>query len=133
MSEEADQVQTIPLVEEVLRVDKKTVETGRVVVRTQVEWREETAELLLNTEQLDVERVPVDRVVTQAPEIREEGDVLIVPILEEVMVVEKRLVLKEELRIRRTRSTRPERQIHRLRRETVAIERPDITQAPKES
>jgi stress response protein YsnF len=70
--------------------------------------------------------------VTQAPEIREEGDVLIVPILEEIMVVEKRLVLKEELRIRRTRSTRPERQTHRLRRETVAVERPDITQAPKE-
>lgn len=36
-----------------------------------------------------------------APEIRTEGDVTIVPVLEEVLVVEKRLVLKEELHIRR--------------------------------
>jgi stress response protein YsnF len=39
--------------------------------------------------------------VDQPPALREEGDVLIVPVLEEVVVVEKRLVLKEELRIRR--------------------------------
>jgi len=40
-------------------------------------------------------------VVETAPEIRTEGDVTIVPVLEEVLVVEKRLVLKEELHIRR--------------------------------
>jgi stress response protein YsnF len=41
------------------------------------------------------------RMVETAPEIRTESDVTILPVVEEVLVVEKRLVLKEELHIRR--------------------------------
>jgi len=66
--------------------------------------------------------VPVGRVVSEAPQTRQEGDTLIVPILEEVLVVEKRLMLKEELHIRKQSSERTERQTIRLRSEQVKIE-----------
>jgi hypothetical protein len=41
----------------------------------------------------------IDRGVDVAPEVRVEGNVTIIPVLEEVLVVEKRLVLKEKLHI----------------------------------
>lgn len=58
----------------------------------------------LYTEQAGVERVPVNRLVDNEPQTRQEGDVTIIPVVEEVLVVEKRLLLKEEIHIRRTRN-----------------------------
>ena len=54
---------------------------------------------------LHVERIPVDRLVTEAPPPRQEGDTLIVSIVEERLVVEKRLYVIEEVRITRTSTT----------------------------
>jgi uncharacterized protein (TIGR02271 family) len=95
------QPEAIPLVEEELRVDKRNVTTGRVRVRTVVDVVEEIARADLNEERVEVTRVPVGREVDVAPDVRTEGDVTILPVLEEVLIVEKRLVLKEELHIRR--------------------------------
>jgi uncharacterized protein (TIGR02271 family) len=93
---------TIPLTEEELRIAKRNVATGKVRVRTTVGMVEEVARATLEEEQVEVTRVPVGREVDVAPSVRTEGDVTILPVLEEVLVVEKRLVLKEELHIRRT-------------------------------
>ena len=95
----------IPLVEEEVRFDKRDVVTGRVRVRTVTDEEEEIVRTTLDEEVVEVNRVPIDRTVDVAPEIRTEGDVTIIPIVEEVLVVEKRLVLKEELHIRRSRTT----------------------------
>ena len=114
-------VEVIPVVEEALRVEKREVESGRVVVHKTVTERDEVAEVSLRKQDLVVERVPVGCVVSEAPQTRQEGDTLIVPILEEVLVVEKRLVLKEELHIRKQSSERMERQTVRLRREQAEI------------
>src|SRR5919199_5690550 len=89
----------LELVEEQLKVGKREVERGRVVVRTRVETREEVAETDLRQEEVEVERVPVGRVVEAPPPVREEGGVLIVPVLEERLVVTAELVLVEEIRI----------------------------------
>jgi uncharacterized protein (TIGR02271 family) len=93
--------ETIPLVEEELRLGKRSVATGKVRVRTVVDTVEDVARADLEEARVDVTRVPVNKEVDAAPDVRTEGDVTIVPILEEVLVVEKRLVLKEELHIRR--------------------------------
>ena len=77
----------LELVEERLEVGKREVERGRVVVRTRVETREEIAEAALRQEEVSVERVPVGRPVEAAPPVREEDGVLIVPVLEERLVV----------------------------------------------
>jgi stress response protein YsnF len=72
----------------------------------------------------------VDRVVSEAPAVRTEGDVTIVPVLEEVLFVEKRLVLKEELHIRRTATTETVEVPVTLRRQRAVIERVDAGASP---
>src|SRR5215208_351480 len=99
-SEQAGEM--IPLLKEELGVDKRSVVTGKVRVRSVVDTIEELVHAALTDERVEVTRVPMDREVEAAPSVRTEGDVTIVPIMEEVLVVEKRLVLKEELHIRRS-------------------------------
>lgn len=111
----------IPVLRETLNVSKREVERGRVVIHKTVSERDEAVEILLRQTDVSVERVPVGRIVTEAPSSRQEGDVMIVPVMEEVLVVEKRLVLKEELHIRRTTTERMSHEVVRLRSESVEI------------
>jgi uncharacterized protein (TIGR02271 family) len=113
----------IPIVEEEVRVDKREVVTGRVRIRTIVETIEETARASLDGETVEVQRVPIDRVVDVAPQVRNEGDVTVIPVVEEVVVVEKRLVLKEELHIRRHRTTESVEIPVTLRKQRAIVER----------
>lgn len=100
MPDEAPAEAVIPIVEETLRVDKRLVETGRVRVSLTTEVEEEILRETLRTRHAEVERKPVGRTVTEVPRVRQEGDLLIIPVVEEVLVVEKRLVLREEIHLR---------------------------------
>ena len=94
----------IPLLEEQATVTKQDVTTGRVRVSTHVENIDEVAHADLLSDNVEITRVVIGkRVVGPAPQVRTEGDLTIVPIFEEVMVVEKQLLLKEELHIRKRR------------------------------
>jgi stress response protein YsnF len=86
--------------------EKRETSTGKVRVQTVVETVDELARANVEEDSLDVQRVPVGKVVTDPPGIRTEGDVTIIPVLKETMIVEKRLVLVEEVHIRRTTSSR---------------------------
>jgi uncharacterized protein (TIGR02271 family) len=123
MGETPGRNQTIELAEEELRIGKREVERGRVVVRTRVEERDEIAEAALRQEDVTVERVPIGRPVEAAPQVREEDGVLIVPVLEERLVVTTELVLKEEIRITKKSRTEMVREPVRLRSERVEVER----------
>ena len=123
MGETPGRDQTIELAEEELRIGKREVERGRVVVRTRVEERDEIAEAALRQEDVTVERVPVGRPVEAAPQVREEDGVLIVPVLEERLVVTTELILKEEIRITKKSRTEMVREPVRLRSERVEVER----------
>lgn len=112
----------IPRVEETLHVEKRETVTGRVRVQTRVDLVEEVARASLDSEVVDVKRVAVDRVVTTPPEVRTEGDVTIIPVLEEILVVEKRLVLKEELHIRRSVSSEEVSVPVTLRKQRAVVE-----------
>ncbi|MBB3262666.1 uncharacterized protein (TIGR02271 family) [Azospirillum sp. OGB3] len=127
--ERAVSEEAVPLYEETLSVGKRTVETGRLRITTVVREREETVEQDLSSEAVEVLRVPVGRPVDAAPEPRYEGDVLIVPILEEELVVTKRLVLKEELHIRKQATRRTERVTETLRSEDAVVTRDDAARA----
>ena len=116
-----DFAEVIPVLRETIRVEKREFKSGRVVIHKTVSERDETVEVSLHQQDLSVERVPVGRVVSEAPATRQEGDTLIVPILEEVVVVEKRLFLKEELHIRKQSSERVVHETVRLRSEHVEI------------
>ena len=120
--------EVIPLVEETATIGKREVLTGRVRVQTVTDTVEELAHADVQRESVEVTRVPVDRMVETAPEIRTEGDVTILPVLEEVLVVEKRLVLKEELHIRRRVETETVEVPVTLRKQRAVVER----EAPKD-
>jgi uncharacterized protein (TIGR02271 family) len=113
----------VPLLEEEVRVAKEEVSTGRVRVRTLVETVEEQARAVLEGERVEITRVPVDRVVDEAPSLRTEDGVTIVPVLEEGLFVEKRLVLKEELHIRRHATTETVEVPVTLRKQRAVVDR----------
>jgi stress response protein YsnF len=121
-----EEVAVLPIVDESLHVGKRQVVTGRVRVRTVTDLSEERIRQELSGQHVEVERVPVDVLVERdatPPEPRTEGDVTIVPILEEVLVVEKRLLIKEELRITRHRTTNVTDVAVPLRKQRAEIER----------
>lgn len=124
---------TIPLAAERLKVGKRRVTTGRVVVHKTVATHEEVVDQPLRSDAYEVERVAVNRIVRQPPPIRQEGDVTIVPLLEEVVLVQKKLMVREEVRITRKRTLTRQPQHVTLRREEARIERiPDPrTPAPR--
>jgi uncharacterized protein (TIGR02271 family) len=113
----------VPVIEEELKVGKRVVESGRVRVNKRVEQREEIVDEPLMREDVEIERVPINRPIDRLAEPRQVGDVLIIPVMEEVLVVRKQLVLKEELHVRRkqTQTRKPQRVT--LRAERAEIKR----------
>jgi len=102
---EAGETAVIPVVEETARIDKRAVETGRVRVRTTTETVEQVLHEILRSDSVGVTRVPIGRTLAEgeaAPVVRTDGGVTIIPVLEEILVVEKRLVLREEVHLRQT-------------------------------
>jgi stress response protein YsnF len=116
-------MEVIPIIEEELHVDERKVTTGKVRVRTIVDVIDELASASLEEETVEVTRVPVDRAVDRAPDIRTENGVTIIPVMEEVLVLEKRLVLKEELHVRKRISTEEVEYPVQRRRQRAIIER----------
>ena len=115
---------TFSIVEEQLQVAVKTIESDLVRISKRVLENEEVVAPVLTREEVDITRVSINQVVDQAAPIRHEGDVMIVPVYEEVLVVTKQLVLKEELHITRRSVNEPApAQIIKLRREDVTVSR----------
>ena len=115
----------IPVVEEHARVDKVVRETGRVRVSTHTTEQIERVQADLLQETIEIERVPKNEPVSAIPPVRQEGGVLIYPVVEEVLVVEKRLMLTEEVHvIRRRRSEHIEQDVPVRRMEPVVERTP---------
>ena len=121
----------LPVLEETVSVQKRRVERGKVRVRKTVSEHEGLIDEPLFSERVEVERVAVNEFVDRAPPVREEGDVTIIPLLEEVLVVEKRLLLKEEVRVTKNRTERREPQRVTLRREEAVVERLEPEDEPR--
>ncbi len=117
----------LPLVEETLLVGKRRVETGRVRVCVSTDVEERVVRETLRSERTEIERVPVGRELAEgepAPTVRHEPDgTVVVPVLEEVLVVERRLVLREEIRMRLIAVEEPVEQPVTVRRQRASIER----------
>jgi uncharacterized protein (TIGR02271 family) len=117
-----DQV-IVPLRAEEVSVAKRRVVTGQVKVGTITRESEQLVEELLEHEHVEVERTAIGKQVDKAPPVRQEGDTLIIPILEEIVVVERRLLLKEEVRVRRTREKQPYQERVVVRKQEAVITR----------
>jgi uncharacterized protein (TIGR02271 family) len=120
---EAEEVAAIPLVEERLEIGKRQVESGRVKVRVAVDAHEEMVPAELRHDEVEIRRVPRNVAVTELPGVRLEGDTTIIPVVEEQLVVEKRLVLVEEIHVVRRTQTAVQEIPVTLRSERAEIER----------
>lgn len=117
-----DEELTLRLHAEQLAVSKRVRRTlVRAACTTSV--RHETVSAELRHEHIVVDRVAVGREVASAPPIRQEGDVTIMPVVEEELVVVRRLILKEEIHLRRVRSVTTHSETVALREQSVAVTR----------
>jgi uncharacterized protein (TIGR02271 family) len=119
---EAERI-VMPVIAETLDVQKRKVETGGVRIKKIVHEREEVVDEPLMREEVQVKRVPVNRVVDAPVPVRHVGNTMIISLLEEVLVVEKRLMLKEELHITKGEIETYKPQRITLRSEEAVVER----------
>lgn len=129
-NEAADQANVVAVAEEQLAVSKREVSEGSVRVRLETETFEDFARAELKHGVVEVTRVKVDKLVDRIPETRTEGDTTIIPVVEEVLVVEKRLMLKEELHLRHRTETKTVEQPVTLRRQRATVDRLDAAGQP---
>ena len=122
----------LPIVTETATLQKRDVVTGRVRVQTQTQAHEELVSAALEQSDVEVTRVPVDREIDAAPSVRTEGGVTIVPVVEEILVVEKRLVLREEIHIRQTTRTQSVEVPVTLRKQHAVVDRDAPATNPNE-
>jgi uncharacterized protein (TIGR02271 family) len=118
---DAEQAVNVPVIEEQISVQKRLVETGQVVIHVEPRVEQQVLEVPLLEDAVEVERVAINRFVDGPTPVREEGDVTVVPVFEEVLVVQKRLMLKEEIRLVRRRVATIERQTFDVRKEEVHV------------
>jgi uncharacterized protein (TIGR02271 family) len=118
----------VPVIQEVPAVGKRTVETGRLRIDKTVSEREILLDEPLLREDVLVERIPIGRDVgagEELPGIRYDGETMIVPVLEEVPVVVKKIVLAAEIRVTRVKRVFHDPQTISVKVEEVSVERED--------
>lgn len=113
----------VPVLVEELEVQKRLVETGKVRITKVVHERETLVDEPLFHDNVAITRVPMQRVVDGPVPVREENGTTIISIVEEVLVVEKRLMLREEIHIHKQRVETHQPQHITLRSEEVRVER----------
>ncbi len=119
---------TLPLHAEEVVVTKRRVDT-LVRVTTRTTTNERQVDEMLSQVNVVVDRVSVGRIVEAVPPTREEGDVTIIPVVEEVLVVERRLMLKEEIHLRRVTTEVRHTQTVQLRTQDAIVTRLKIDDA----
>jgi uncharacterized protein (TIGR02271 family) len=123
----------VPIVEERLAVGKRQINLGDILVHKSVDTAEERRALPITRDDVQVERVPVNRTVAAPETPRQDGEWFVIPVMEEVLVVQKQLVVTEEIRIRRQPVTEQREVRETVRHERVTVEDtrpPDARVAP---
>ena len=124
----------LPIVAETLVVGKRTIVTGRVQVTTAIDERPVDVRETLVHGGVEIERTAIGEEVLSVPPVRDEGDTIVVPVVREELVVTKRLILVEEVRLRRTAMTEAYAETMALRSQRAVIDREPVSQTqPKES
>ncbi len=91
----------LPIIQEEAVINKRVVETGKVTISKKISEHEEIVDVPLFQEKVDVERVPINQVVQERPAVRQDGETMIIPVVQEQVFYQKRLMLVEELHVRK--------------------------------
>jgi uncharacterized protein (TIGR02271 family) len=101
-----EEAAVLPVVDEQASITKRQTNAGQVQVDLSTETVERDLEADLAFEEIEIERIPCERLIDSVPEIHTEGDTTIIPVVEERAVVHRQLVLVEEVRLTRKRRER---------------------------
>jgi uncharacterized protein (TIGR02271 family) len=112
---------SIPVIEEEARFHKRRNTSGHVLITRKIEEHDRVIDEPLISEHYRIERVPINRAIDAPATIRSEGDSTIFPVMEEVAVVERKLILREEVHITRVRTESHQPQRIKLRRDTIEV------------
>ena len=125
----------VPVVEESLALSKRTLDRGAVRVHVTVGEREVVVDEPLAEDHVTVERVAINQPIDKPVRPRVEGDTTVIPVMKEVLLVRKQLMLVEEVRLTKTRVEVRRPQTVTLRTEAAQVERVDGPDAiaPNES
>jgi stress response protein YsnF len=123
----ASQPEVLRLHEETAQISKVSRVSGEVSVSTRTLTRDELVSQDLAHTNVEITTVPIGRPVDAIPAVREEGDVTIFPVMEEVLVIERRLMLKEEVHIRKVRTTERHQETVTLRYQEAVVSRKSKT------
>lgn len=122
----AAEQQSLTLYAEQVEVSRRRVETALVRATRTTHTREKLIEEDVTHERVEVTRVAIGRVVDAVPPVREDGDTTILPVVEEIVVVERRLVLKEEVHIRRVRVSEKHVETVTIREQEADVSRTEL-------
>jgi uncharacterized protein (TIGR02271 family) len=117
-----DAEQVIPVMVEELNIHKRVVKEGGVRVSKHIHEEVETVDIPLEAEEVEVKRVTVNRPAEGNVEVRYEGDTVIIPLVEEVLTVQKQLMVREEIHITKKSVITQHSEQVTLRREEVVVE-----------
>lgn len=118
---------TVPVVAEEVHTDAIPVETGGVRVTKHTDSHDELLEQELRKGRVEVKRVKTDRVVDGPQPARRVGDTLIVPVVSEVLRIEKQWVVTEEIHIRQLEERETVQQTVTVNQEEATVERLDAS------
>lgn len=113
----------IPVIEEEVQVSSRRVERSTILINKEIRTEDVSIDIPEIAEQYTIERIPKNELLDEKPQIRYEGDSIIIPVVREVVV--KRILLTEEIRLTKNTS-------EVLRNETVTLRKEDVTIQKKE-
>jgi stress response protein YsnF len=118
---EAQNEIVIPVIEEEVIVEKRLTETGGIIISKKTGTEEKQVELQLEYENIRIEHIEVNQLMENRPEIRNEGDTIVIPVTREVLV--KKILLVEEIRITKEKITENHSENVSLRKDEITITR----------
>lgn len=123
----------VPLHKEEATISRRVIAGDTVRISTVTEQREHVVDEPVFRERVEIEHVAVGRDIETVPEIVQNGDVTIIPVVEEILVVQRRLMLKEELHVRRVRDTAQHHEVVLLREQKAVVTRTPGGASPEAS
>lgn len=123
LNQQAPPTEKVALAKEEVEFSKQTVLGEKVSVTRTTSRQQHVIDELLTQEQVEIQHVAIGEKVTTMPPIREENDLVIIPIVEEKIEVIRTLILKEEIHIKKVRKDERFHQVVELRSQQAVINR----------
>ena len=113
----------IPVIEEDVHVGKRVIDADKVRISKKVNTEDVTVKVPTVHEEVTVEHIAINRYVESPPAVKQDGNLTIIPVVKEVLVVEKRLMLVEEIHVTKNAVETSAEQNQTLRKEEVTVDR----------